>query len=284
MIRLHRDFFARNGRMIRLGAAVSILSVSVFALLALTPDSGLKSAATVQPVAQTVVSAQPLAQSEEEEGPTTAAALRRITQVKASAPEPTLTDVTDGLMVELGLRSQDGSPETDALKVMSLGALSGIRAMTGQPEGTNAAPSLQSVVAQALREGKSDAYIDALVNEAVGRGEIAAPRALVTVDGRVDTHVLLASLVAQASRDAGIAQPEVVPSGDGVEVRLVQKAGGITETHHFYTVNPGDSLGAIAQKFYGDAGRFMQIYEANRMIVASPDRIKVGQRLVIPNV
>jgi nucleoid-associated protein YgaU len=109
-----------------------------------------------------------------------------------------------------------------------------------------------------------------------------APRALMRVDGRVDTHVLLASLVAQASRDAGIAQPEVIPSGDGVEVRVVQKADGETEKHHFYTVNSGDSLGAIAQKFYGDANRFMVIYEANRMIVSSPDKIRVGQRLVIP--
>ena len=273
--------------MIRLGVAVAILSVSVAGLLAFSPDSTrrVSQPLPVEPaplVSDTIAPAQQLAESE---GASTAAALRRITQVKAAVPEPTINDVTDGLMVELGLRSAEGGPETDTLKAMSLGALSGIRAITGKAEGAqdlDAAPSLQSLVAQALRDGKSDAYIDALVNEAVGRGEIAAPRALVTVDGRVDTHVLLASLVAQASRDAGIAQPVLSPGGEGVEVRIVQKADGETEKHHFYTVNSGDSLGAIAQKFYGDASRFMMIYEANRMIVPSPDKIRVGQRLVIP--
>jgi nucleoid-associated protein YgaU len=272
----------RRGRVIRLGAAVAVLFVCVAALLGMTPD---RPTGDVQASTAELVSAPAVVAKAETDSPSTAAALRRITQVKA-APAPSVTEVTDGLMVELGLRASDGSPEQDALKAMSLGALSGIKSVTGQ--GSTAAPSgpatLQSIVAQALREGKSDSYIDALVNEAAGRGDIVAPRELMTADGKVDTHVLLAGLVAKATRDAGMIQPEVVPGGEGVEVRIVQKADGETEKHHFYTVNGGDSLGAIAQKFYGDATRYMDIYEANRMIVASPDKIRVGQRLVIPAV
>ncbi len=48
-----------------------------------------------------------------------------------------------------------------------------------------------------------------------------------------------------------------------------------------YTVKRGDTLGKIARKFYGNASRFPLIVSANR--IADPDRLKVGQRLVIPD-
>ena len=56
------------------------------------------------------------------------------------------------------------------------------------------------------------------------------------------------------------------------------------EQFNFYTVASGDSLGAIAQRFYGNAGLYTQIYEANSAILGSPDRIRTGQRLVIPTI
>jgi LysM repeat protein len=48
-----------------------------------------------------------------------------------------------------------------------------------------------------------------------------------------------------------------------------------------YTVKRGDTLGKIARKFYGSAARFPLIVSANR--IADPDRLKLGQRLVIPD-
>lgn len=48
-----------------------------------------------------------------------------------------------------------------------------------------------------------------------------------------------------------------------------------------YPVKRGDTLGKIARKFYGQANRFPLIVSANR--IADPDRLKVGQRLIIPN-
>jgi LysM repeat protein len=50
---------------------------------------------------------------------------------------------------------------------------------------------------------------------------------------------------------------------------------------HTYTVQPGDTLGKIAARFYGTAGKFPPIVAANAM--ADPDRLLVGQSLVIPN-
>jgi LysM repeat protein len=48
-----------------------------------------------------------------------------------------------------------------------------------------------------------------------------------------------------------------------------------------YTVQSGDTLGRIARKFYGDASRYPLIVSANR--ITDPDRLAVGQRLVIPD-
>ncbi|TXK46457.1 LysM peptidoglycan-binding domain-containing protein [Pontibacter qinzhouensis] len=50
-----------------------------------------------------------------------------------------------------------------------------------------------------------------------------------------------------------------------------------------YTVASGDSLSKIAKKFYGDAGSWKKIYEANKATIGSnPDLIKPGQQFVIP--
>jgi nucleoid-associated protein YgaU len=49
-----------------------------------------------------------------------------------------------------------------------------------------------------------------------------------------------------------------------------------------YTVEPGDTLSKIARKFYGDAGAYMKIFEANTDQLSDPNSIRVGQELVIP--
>jgi nucleoid-associated protein YgaU len=51
-----------------------------------------------------------------------------------------------------------------------------------------------------------------------------------------------------------------------------------------YEVKPGDTLGAIAQRFYGKASLYPKIFEANRDILTNPDLIKVGQKLKIPKI
>ncbi|WP_299555587.1 hypothetical protein [uncultured Tateyamaria sp.] len=57
---------------------------------------------------------------------------------------------------------------------------------------------LQALLVQALTEGQSNAYIDALLNTAAARGEFTLPRQLTTAAGRLDTETLLAALVSQS--------------------------------------------------------------------------------------
>jgi nucleoid-associated protein YgaU len=49
-----------------------------------------------------------------------------------------------------------------------------------------------------------------------------------------------------------------------------------------YTVVAGDSLSKIARKIYGDAGRWKDIFEANKDAIKNPDLIHPGQTLKIP--
>ena len=49
-----------------------------------------------------------------------------------------------------------------------------------------------------------------------------------------------------------------------------------------YTVQKGDSLSKIAQRRYGEAGKWKIIYEANKDNIKNPDLIHPGQVLKIP--
>ena len=61
-----------------------------------------------------------------------------------------------------------------------------------------------------------------------------------------------------------------------------EPAPEIAVEERIYEVVAGDTLGAIAQKYYGKASEYMKIFEANRDILDNPDLIKVGQKLKIP--
>ena len=50
-----------------------------------------------------------------------------------------------------------------------------------------------------------------------------------------------------------------------------------------HTVKSGDSLGKIAKHYYGNAGKYTAIFEANKDILNNPDVIHPDQELKIPN-
>ena len=49
-----------------------------------------------------------------------------------------------------------------------------------------------------------------------------------------------------------------------------------------YTVQSGDTLSKISKQFYGDANRYMKIFDANKDQLKDPNTIKPGQVLRIP--
>ena len=55
-----------------------------------------------------------------------------------------------------------------------------------------------------------------------------------------------------------------------------------TEIYGVYEVRPGDTLSKISKHHYGDAMRYMEIFNLNTDILTNPDLIKVGQKIKIP--
>jgi nucleoid-associated protein YgaU len=69
-----------------------------------------------------------------------------------------------------------------------------------------------------------------------------------------------------------------VESGSSSTAPPPASSGGQT-----YTVAKGDSLSKIAKRFYGNAGDWKKIYEANKDVIKNPDLIYPGQTFRIPD-
>lgn len=92
-----------------------------------------------------------------------------------------------------------------------------------------------------------------------------------TVHGQVDDQAEREKVVLAVGNVAGIAR---------VDDRLVTKAKAPEST--LYTVVAGDSLSKIAKQHYGEASKYMQIFEANQPMLKDPNKIYPGQVLRIP--
>lgn len=67
------------------------------------------------------------------------------------------------------------------------------------------------------------------------------------------------------------------------EIEEIEKEIEKIEEPKFYTVKAGDYLGKIAQEVYGDSSKYVQLFEANKPMLKSPDAIYPGQVLRIPD-
>ena len=70
----------------------------------------------------------------------------------------------------------------------------------------------------------------------------------------------------------------------GVEEVKADNLAAPTQTDEidYYTIESGDTLSAIAKRYYGDALQYVKIFEANRGIISDPDKIYPGQKIRIP--
>jgi nucleoid-associated protein YgaU len=104
---------------------------------------------------------------------------------------------------------------------------------------------------------------------------MAAFNALVDTDNTINQIT-----IPQVSPAAGSGTfPPPMTSGSSLSTGPAASAGS-TRTHQ---VVSGDTLSAIAKKYYGDASKYPRIFDANRDILSDPDKIQVGQTLKIPS-
>lgn len=93
-----------------------------------------------------------------------------------------------------------------------------------------------------------------------------------------DGHALWASGTALAGGTEAPAAPPQAPAAPPQAPAAPPQAPAPAK--RIYTVVSGDTLWAIAERFYGDGSQYPKIASANG--IANPDLIMVGQQLTIP--
>ncbi len=102
---------------------------------------------------------------------------------------------------------------------------------------------------------------------------------------RVDDRLRIAQPGADFSNVVGSSRSVADTSAPGASGSMAHSSSGSDGgawSSKTYTVEAGDSLSAIAKKFYGDANQYQRIFEANQPMLKDPDKIYPGQVLRIP--
>ena len=166
----------------------------------------------------------------------------------------------------------------DPMRAMTSSVLAGLgigtEAAPVEPEPAQApseAEVLQAAILKAIEEGQSDEFIASILSAAVESGGFDVPGLEAALDAVEEPSP--AEVTEVAPEDSEAAQVAVAPQASET---------GSAEEVETYVVQPGDSLSVIADTLYGDAGAYVRIFEANQDTLSSPNRISVGQRLIIP--
>lgn len=73
-----------------------------------------------------------------------------------------------------------------------------------------------------------------------------------------------------------------LPSYGWVPALGPRRLGSANSAEVVHRVKDGDTLPQLAARYLGDPHRFMEIFEANRHVLASPDLLPIGVELIIP--
>lgn len=242
------------------------------------------------PVAETIVEAAPLETIE-------TVSAGGIATTTVLAPDPSAANrvgLEDRIAEARNLAAQvrlDRLSQGTVAQMLTEGVLAGAyevdaRVINGQSAGVALVPSGINNTVGILAD---------LIATSVDAGDIQVPDYIPrNSQGNVDSQTLLFDLV-QRSLENGT--PEEVAAAAELRRRTIsafsQQIDGEADTaaapvasgeDRFYVVEAGDNLAYISLQFYGSTSAYDRIYQANRDIIPSPDKIQVGQRLLIPNV
>lgn len=88
-----------------------------------------------------------------------------------------------------------------------------------------------------------------------------------------------AATVPGSPQRAALASPVASPSPVATAAAKPTASVAPGET---YTVQEGDTLLLISEKFYGDGTKWRRIFDANRDVISDPDALKIDMKLKIP--
>ena len=91
--------------------------------------------------------------------------------------------------------------------------------------------------------------------------------------------------VGQVDDQIAVGSQQPTPTAEDAATSSATEGGDATPEDwksDTYTVKSGDTLSGIAKKVYGNAGKYMVIFEANKPMLSDPNKIYPGQVLRIP--
>ena len=101
--------------------------------------------------------------------------------------------------------------------------------------------------------------------------------------GQSAAQATATSATAAGTTPSPAASPPRLPSPQAGASPAASPSPTLAAGEQAYTVEAGDTLGSIAQKFYGDSSQWRKIYDANRSALGdNPDAIKPGTQIRIP--
>ena len=109
-------------------------------------------------------------------------------------------------------------------------------------------------------------------NPGVDNMQVTVKDGVASISGEAKSAEALEKAVLMAGNVKGVSE---VRSDDVT-------APAATEKIEYYEIVSGDTLSAVAQKYYGKASAYMRIFEANREVIKDPDKIYPGQKIRIP--
>ena len=132
---------------------------------------------------------------------------------------------------------------------------------------------------EAKMKAANDAAGDAIL-EYIKSQNLSATGLTATFDGASGTVAVYGVAPDQATKEKIVLAAGNVSGVERVDDRM--SVDRSEPEAQFYTVVSGDTLSKISKQFYGDANQYMKIFEANRPMLAHPDKIYPGQKLRIP--
>lgn len=130
---------------------------------------------------------------------------------------------------------------------------------------------------EAPAEEKAQLKASALLSYVQGLG---LPFKTIKIALRGDDVVLTGEVENQADSEKIVLAVGNVEGVDTVDNQMTVKSPATESQYH--TVESGDWLSKLAEKYYGDAKKFDVIFDANRPMLSDPDKIYPGQVLRIP--
>jgi len=164
------------------------------------------------------------------------------------------------------------------LRMLREGVLAGVYTVEAENIDGN-----RRIVLKTINADLTSTTMANLLRQAASEGKIQIPASLNTADGNVDMDTLIFNLVQTSlandgTKDGAEAARELSRRAFAASSAKTKEVKG----ERVYVVESGDSLAYISLQFYGRPSDFEKIYQANRSVLSSPDKIQIGQRLIIP--